>query len=126
MMIARESHHLPARSQPLLAAILAAAVLAMAAWYGWSGGLAGGLVHHDAPPAATAGFTVNLNAAPPAELAQLPGLGPATAGRIVAHRETEGPFASHDDLLRVHGIGPVTLERMRPYLRPIAPPAEGP
>ena len=37
---------------------------------------------------------------PPAELAQLPGLGPATAGRIVAHRETQGPFASHDDLLR--------------------------
>lgn len=125
-MIAQESRHLPARSQPLLAAIVAAAVLAMAVWYVRSGGLSGGLVHHDAPPAATTGFTVNLNAAPPAELAQLPGLGPATARRIVTHRETNGPFTSHDDLLRVHGIGPVTLEQMRPYLRPISPPTESP
>ena len=123
-MSASHSHHLPARSQPLLAALLAASLAGMAGWYVASGGLSGGLVHHDAPPPATAVFTVNVNAAPPSELAQLPGLGPATAERIVTHRETRGPFASHDDLLEVHGIGPVTLERLRPHLRPIPPPAE--
>lgn len=125
-MTAPQSHHLPARSQPLLAAMLAVAVAGMAGWYVVSGGLSGGLVHHDVPPPADARFMVNVNLAPPAELAQLPGLGPATAERIVAHREQQGPFASHEDLLAVHGIGPVTLERMRPYLRLIDPPGEAP
>jgi len=60
------------------------------------------------------------------QLSALPGVGPATAERIVAHREQQGPFASHEDLLAVHGIGPVTLERMRPYLRLIDPPGEAP
>ncbi|MDA1202347.1 MAG: helix-hairpin-helix domain-containing protein [Planctomycetota bacterium] len=125
-MTASPSHHLSARSQPLLAAMLAVAVAGMAGWYVFSGGLSDRLVHHDAPPPADVRFTVNVNLAPPAELAQLPGLGPATAARIVAYREQQGPFASHEDLLAVHGIGPVTLERLRPYLRPIDPLAEAP
>jgi competence protein ComEA len=84
-----------------------------------AGGLSGGLVHHDAPPDATARFTVNVNNAGAGELAQLPGLGPATAARIVAHRRDHGPFTSLDGLLDVPGIGPATLEQMRPHLRPI-------
>ena len=111
---------LPARSQPLVAAAVACALVAMAAWYVAAGGLRGGLVHHDAPPAPSGpGFTVNVNAAGAIELAQLPGLGPATAQRIVDHRRAHGPFASHDALLDVPGIGPATLEQMRPHLRPI-------
>jgi competence ComEA-like helix-hairpin-helix protein len=109
----------PARVQPLLAAIVGCALVAMAAWYVASGRLAGGLVHHDAPPAATVRFTVNVNAAGAAELAQLPGLGPATAQRIVEHRRDRGPFTSLEGLLDVPGIGPATLEQMRPHLRPI-------
>ena len=111
---------LPPRAQPLLAAAVACGLVAGAAWYVAAGGLSGGLVHHDAPPAvAGPTFTVNLNTAPAAELAQLPGIGPATAGRIVDHRREHGPFASVDGLLAVPGIGPATLEALRPHLRPL-------
>lgn len=116
---------LTVRSQPLIAAAVACGLAAIAAWYVASGGLRGGLVHHDAPPAAAGvDFTVNVNAAGATELAQLPGIGPATAEAIVEHRRTHGPFASHDALLDVPGIGPATLERMRPHLRPIRAPQE--
>ena len=56
----------------------------------------------------------------------MPGLGPATAARIVDHREVHGPFGSIEALLDVPGIGPATLEQMRPYLRPIRAPLETP
>lgn len=113
-----------AKGQPFVVALLAAALAAMAGWYVASGGLSGGLVHHDAPPPATALFTVDLNAADASELAQLPGLGPSTAARIVDHRRTHGPFTSIDGLLDVPGIGAVTLEGLRAHLRPIAPAPE--
>lgn len=117
---------LPRRVQSLLAVATLGSLTAVAVWFVAAGGLGGGLVHHDTPPAATARFTVNINAAGTAELAQLPGLGPATAQRIIDHRRTHGPFASLDGLLDVPGIGPATLARMRPHLRPIRAPAEAP
>jgi competence ComEA-like helix-hairpin-helix protein len=106
--------------QPLLAAAVACALAGIAAWLTLTGGRRG-LVHHDAPPAATARYTVNVNTAGVEELAQLPGLGPATARRLVDHRRQHGPFARLDDLLDVPGIGPATLAAIRPHLRPIAP-----
>lgn len=113
---------LPARTQPLIAAAVACGLVATAAWYVGSGGLRGRLVHHDAaPPPPDAGFTVNVNTAAATELAQLPGLGPSTAERIVDHRRTHGPFVSVDALLDVPGIGPATLDMLRPHLRPIRP-----
>jgi hypothetical protein len=40
-------------------------------------------------------------------LEQLPGIGPTLAGRIVAERESSGPFASLEELSeRVSGLGP--------------------
>jgi competence ComEA-like helix-hairpin-helix protein len=48
---------------------------------------------------------------------RLPGIGPALAARIVADRAEHGPFRTPEGLLRVRGIGPRTLERMRPFLR---------
>jgi competence protein ComEA len=113
---------LPGRSQPLIAAALAACLASAAAWYVAVGGLAGGLVHHDRPPAGGARFTVDINEADEAELAQLPGLGPATARRIIDRRRDVGPFATIDGLLDVPGIGPATLESMKPYLRPLPHP----
>jgi len=113
-----DSSLLPSRSQPLVALAVAVGLVAMAAWYVAAGGLRGGLVHHDAPPDASLRFTVNINTAPAAELAQLPGLGPALAGRIVDHRREHGPFDSVEGLMAVPGIGPATLEAMRPHLRP--------
>jgi len=110
---------LPARFQPLLAAVVVAALAGMAVWFVAAGGLRGGLVHHDQAPASAALFSVDVNSAPVEELAQLPGLGPSTARRIVLHRTTRGPFTSIDGLLDVPGIGPATLERLRRHVRPI-------
>ena len=41
-------------------------------------------------------------------------MGPAIAQRIIDHREANGPFTSVDGLLEVSGIGPATLEKIRP------------
>lgn len=59
---------------------------------------------------------VNIQTAGPDALIALPGIGPVTAGRIIAYREENGPFHSPDDLLKVSGIGPVTLERIRDFI----------
>jgi competence ComEA-like helix-hairpin-helix protein len=110
---------LPARSQRVLAVAIAASLTGMAVWYVAQGGLSGWLVPHDAPPHATGRFTVNVNGAGVDELAVLPGLGPATAQRIVDHRREHGPFTELEGLLDVPGVGPATLDAMRPHLRPI-------
>jgi DNA polymerase-3 subunit alpha len=47
---------------------------------------------------------------------QLPGVGPGLCPVIIADRETNGPFASAKDLLRVKGIGPAKLEKMLPSI----------
>ena len=59
---------------------------------------------------------VDLNSATVQELQTLPGIGPVMASRIVAHRETNGPFTSVDDVENVPGIGPKTLESLRPLV----------
>lgn len=56
---------------------------------------------------------VNVNAATADELETLPGIGPALAARIIAHREAHGPFQTAEGLLQVSGIGPKTLERFK-------------
>jgi competence protein ComEA len=48
---------------------------------------------------------VSLNRAGDKELEELPGVGPALAGRIIAWREANGGFKSVQDLLKVSGIG---------------------
>ncbi len=54
---------------------------------------------------ATPGEPVDLNAATPAQLETLPGVGPATARAILELRTKQGGFRSVRDLLRVPGIG---------------------
>lgn len=56
--------------------------------------------------------TVNLNTADATELETLPGVGPATAAQIIAHREQHGPFTQLADIEAVSGIGPATRERL--------------
>ncbi len=61
----------------------------------------------------TAVLRIDLNVAEPRELALLPGVGPILATRIAQNRIRLGPFASVDDLSRVYGIGPKTLNQIR-------------
>lgn len=63
-----------------------------------------------------AGLRVPLASASAGDLEAVPGIGPVRARSIVAQREAAGPLAV-DALLRVPGIGPGTLERVRPFLR---------
>ena len=63
-----------------------------------------------------AGLGIDINEAGPAELDLLPGIGPMLAERITADRIAQGRFTSVSDLQRVSGVGPVTVERIRPYV----------
>jgi competence protein ComEA len=56
---------------------------------------------------------IELNSATAAQLDTLPGIGPATATKIIADRESNGPFTSVEDLGRVTGIGPKKLEELK-------------
>jgi competence protein ComEA len=71
----------------------------------------------EAPAGAAPGMTgdglVNLNTADAATLDTLPGVGPATAAKILAWREQHGRFESVDDLLDVGGIGEAKLDAIR-------------
>jgi competence protein ComEA len=56
---------------------------------------------------------IDINTADAALLDTLPGVGPTTAQKIIEYREENGPFTRVDDLLKVPGIGPSTLEQIR-------------
>lgn len=63
-----------------------------------------------------ANFRVNVNDSIWVDWMQLEGIGPSLAQRIVADRRLNGRFSSIDDVSRVPGIGPATLDRIRPWL----------
>lgn len=63
------------------------------------------------------GYQIDLNTATWVELTQLRDVGAITAQAIVTSREELGPFFSIDDLQRVKGIGPKTVEKNRRWLR---------
>ena len=73
-----------------------------------------------------ASHPVDLDHASEREIEALPRVGPALARRIVAHRDSFGPFGSIGALRRVKGIGPAMLERLTPLVtfsgRPSSPP----
>jgi predicted flap endonuclease-1-like 5' DNA nuclease len=73
------------------------------------------------PPAATdvSGSpppAIDPNTADLTTLMRLPGVGPVLAQRILEDRAQAGPYARPEDLLRVHGIGPAKLAKLRPHL----------
>ena len=61
---------------------------------------------------------VSLSSATVEQLDALPGIGPATAQKIVDWRTAHGPFASVDGIDEVPGIGPARLEQLRDLVTP--------
>src|SRR3977135_513197 len=76
----------------------------------------------DARKKKTPATPVDLNTATSEELQQVPGIGPATAEKILQMRKSYGAFKSVDDLLAIRGLGAKRLEKMRKYL-PVGKPA---
>jgi competence protein ComEA len=70
----------------------------------------------DSRNAADAAYQIDLNTAERAELLQLPGVGESLAQRILSYRLEHGRFRSVEDLRRVRGIGPITLDKLRPWV----------
>jgi DNA uptake protein ComE-like DNA-binding protein len=70
----------------------------------------GGHARMDADTLARLRIAVDVNHADADELGSLPGIGPVIAARVIAAR----PYRSVEELERVRGIGPRTLEKLRP------------
>ena len=96
----------------------------------WFGDVGGGdvVVHVDGTPVSAPldgrytrdrvalGLPVEINFATASELETVPGIGPRTATKIVASRQSHGCFLNLAALMRVRGIGRKTLSKVGPYL----------
>lgn len=105
--------------QAIVATLVAAGIVALLGYWICRGGMSGRTVEIERAEPQSARFQVDVNRAAWVEFAALPGVGRKLAERIVQSRQQQGPFADIDDLRRVRGIGPHTLETIRPYLRPM-------
>ena len=59
---------------------------------------------------------ININTATQEELDTLPGIGPATAAKIIAYRKEKGKFNNKEEIKEVSGIGEAKYEKMKEYI----------
>lgn len=60
---------------------------------------------------------ININKADSANLIQLPGVGPATAQKILDYRSKNGPFKNIEDIKNVSGIGEKKFEQIKDKIK---------
>jgi competence protein ComEA len=102
--------------QAAAAGVLALGVAIVMGWLAMQGDMGRRLVEADRPVLKTAQFQADINTAEGPELLQLPGVGEQMVQRVMKSRREKGCFETIEDLRRVRGIGPKTLEKLRPYL----------
>ena len=76
--------------------------------------------------AAAPAAPVNLNTATQAQLETLPGIGPASAKRIIEYRDKNGKFKKVEELMNVKGIGEKSFLKLKPMISVGAAAADGP
>jgi competence protein ComEA len=74
----------------------------------------------DAPrrssPTLSTSAPINLNTATVAQLESLPGIGKATAERILEYRQKNGSFKKVEDLMNVRGVGEKSFLTLKPLV----------
>ena len=75
------------------------------------------------PAAEAMSAPINLNTATVAQLETLPGIGKATAERILEYRQKSGGFKKVEDLMNIRGIGEKSFLKLKPLVTVTAPKA---
>jgi comEA protein len=106
------------RRLSLVIAVLAALAITSSSIHGMQAKAA------SAQAAAAASAPLNLNTATAAQLEKLPGIGAATAKRIIEHRQKNGGFKKIEELMNVKGIGEKSFLKLKPLVTVAAEKAE--
>lgn len=86
----------------------------------WNERVTNQVIELDRMPYVETQLKIDINSATISELSLIPGIGEEKAREIIRTRsKMGGMFADETDLLKVEGIGPKTLDVIRPYLAPM-------